>query len=77
MKIRILREVTLHYRLHADNMTRGVAPSDLELITVLKRSVERRKAAGREGVSLARWRDLDDVPPGSHGDGGRRTNGHA
>jgi glycosyltransferase involved in cell wall biosynthesis len=61
VKIRIMRETTLHYRIHAGNMTRGVGPSELELITVLKRSVERRKAAGREGVSLGRWRDLDDV----------------
>ncbi len=61
VRIRILPQVTLLYRIHPGNMTRGVAPSDLELITVLKRSVERRKAAGREGVSLGRWRDLDDV----------------
>ncbi len=65
VKIRILPQVTLRYRIHAGNMTRGVAPSELELITVLKRSVERRKAAGREGVSLGRWRDLDDTQPDS------------
>src|SRR4029077_9760786 len=63
VKIRILPQVTLLYRIHPGNMTRGVAPAELELITVLKRSVERRKVAGREGVSLPRWRDLDDVPP--------------
>jgi glycosyltransferase involved in cell wall biosynthesis len=63
VKIRILPQVTLLYRIHPGNMTRGVAPAELELITVLKRSVERRKAAGREGVSLGRWRDLDDVRP--------------
>jgi glycosyltransferase involved in cell wall biosynthesis len=64
VKIRIMREITLRYRIHAGNMTRGVAPSDLELITVLKRSVERRKAAGQEGISLGRWRDLDESADG-------------
>ncbi|MEX1008074.1 MAG: glycosyltransferase family A protein [Acidimicrobiia bacterium] len=62
-KIRILPDVTLYYRVHRSNMTRGKHASDFELTAVLKRSVDRRKAAGREGVSLEGWRDLDDVQP--------------
>jgi glycosyltransferase involved in cell wall biosynthesis len=61
MNIRILPDVTLRYRVHRSNMTRGKRASDFGLTAVLKRSVDRRKAAGREGVSLEQWRDLDDV----------------
>jgi glycosyltransferase involved in cell wall biosynthesis len=64
VNIRIVPETTLRYRLHDANMTRGRHVSEFELTSVLKRSVERRRAAGSDGVSLARWRDLDESDAG-------------
>jgi glycosyltransferase involved in cell wall biosynthesis len=64
VNIRIVPEVTLEYHLHHSNMTRGKHPSEFELTGVLKRSVERRRAAGNAGVSLPRWRDLDESSAG-------------
>jgi hypothetical protein len=59
----ILPDVTLVYRLHETNRTRdedGAMPG--YLLTVLKRSLDRRRAAGIEG-DLAPWRLWDAIEP--------------
>ncbi|HXY92324.1 MAG TPA: glycosyltransferase family A protein [Acidimicrobiia bacterium] len=61
VSIRILRDVTLYYRIHRGNMTRGVTFIDFQLMPVLKKSLDRRKAAGNAGVNFTLWRDLDDA----------------
>jgi len=63
LNIRIMPEVTLLYRIHGSNMTRGMRPEQFDLTLIMKRSLDRRRAAGLEGVSLPRWRDLDDAQP--------------
>jgi glycosyltransferase involved in cell wall biosynthesis len=68
LNIRISPQVTLIYRIHGSNMTRGMRPEQFDLTRIMKRSLERRRAAGREGESLPRWRDLDDVQPGGGSD---------
>ena len=59
----ILPEVTLIYRLHAANMTREMSLRTSRMLTVLKQSLDRRRAAGSSG-DLAPWRAFDDREPG-------------
>jgi glycosyltransferase involved in cell wall biosynthesis len=56
--IAVLGEVTLRYRLHAGNMTRGKSGRELALTSVLKRSLDRRRAAARKVDSLPHWSTL-------------------
>jgi glycosyltransferase involved in cell wall biosynthesis len=63
LRIRILDEVTLLYRLHGDNMTRGKAPDEMSLTRVIKMSLDRRKSAGRADVDLSDFREFDERPP--------------
>jgi glycosyltransferase involved in cell wall biosynthesis len=58
--IAVLGEVTLCYRLHAGNMTRGKSGRELALTSVLKRSLDRRRAAVRKADSLPHWSTLRD-----------------
>jgi glycosyltransferase involved in cell wall biosynthesis len=60
----ILEQTTLLYRLHETNMTRDKAAPQLELARILKRSLERRRAAkpGGEAESLRPWSDHDEAP---------------
>jgi glycosyltransferase involved in cell wall biosynthesis len=62
LRIRILDEVTLLYRLHGDNMTRGKLPSEMSLTRVIKMSLDRRRSAGRADVELGDWREFDERP---------------
>ena len=41
-----LDEVVLHYRLHGSSLTRGLDPVSKKLLLTLKRSLDRRRAAG-------------------------------
>ena len=59
VKIRILPEVTLLYRLHAGNMTRGVAPSGARAhhcAQAVGRAAQGRGARGRQPREMARSR---------------------
>jgi glycosyltransferase involved in cell wall biosynthesis len=60
--IAVIAEVTLRYRLHAGNMTRGKSGRELALTSVLKRSLDRRRAAARKADSLPLWSTLRDRP---------------
>jgi glycosyltransferase involved in cell wall biosynthesis len=63
LRIRILDEVTLLYRLHDANMTRGVDPVEMSLTRVIKMSLDRRRSAGRAGADLGDWREFDERSP--------------
>jgi glycosyltransferase involved in cell wall biosynthesis len=58
----ILRAVTLLYRLHATNMTRGRKADDFQLTEVLRRSILRRRQAGLP-ANLKPWSAYDDTDP--------------
>jgi glycosyltransferase involved in cell wall biosynthesis len=58
----ILRAVTLLYRLHATNMTRGRKADDLQLTEVFRRSILRRRQAGLP-ANLKPWSAYDDTDP--------------
>ena len=60
--IAVLAEVTLLYRLHAGNMTRGKSARELALARVLKRSLDRRRSTTRKADSLAHWSTLRERP---------------
>ncbi|MGA2329866.1 MAG: glycosyltransferase family A protein [Bryobacteraceae bacterium] len=58
----ILRAVTLLYRLHATNMTRGRKADDFQLTEVFRRSILRRRQAGLP-ANLKPWSAYDDTDP--------------
>jgi glycosyltransferase involved in cell wall biosynthesis len=59
LRIAILPEVTLVYRLHETNMTRGAKdPIATATLRALKQSLDRRRAAGISG-DLPAWREFD------------------
>jgi glycosyltransferase involved in cell wall biosynthesis len=60
VRIRILEDVTLEYRLHDANMTRARTVQQMSLTRVLKMSLERRRAAGLGEGDLPAWRGFDD-----------------
>ena len=49
--IKTIEAVTLYYRQHEQNMTRGKTPSELNVLKALKRSLDRRRE--RTGVAAA------------------------
>ncbi len=49
-----IERTTLHYRLHAGSLTRGLDPVNKNLMLVLKRSLDRRREAGRLPASSSR-----------------------
>jgi len=59
LRMVILRDVTLVYRLHDANTTRALTARSSRVAAVLKRSLDRRRAAGITG-ELPAWRALDD-----------------
>jgi len=59
LRMVIIPEVTLVYRLHATNMTREMSVGTSRMLTVLKQSLDRRRAAGLHG-DLTTWRSLDE-----------------
>jgi glycosyltransferase involved in cell wall biosynthesis len=61
LRLRILRPVTLIYRLHGDNMTRHRERADQYLPMALKRSIDRRRRLGADAnVPLDRWFSYDE-----------------
>lgn len=60
LKIVILREVTLLYRLHESNMTRELAARDLMLTRILHDSLVRRRKKSGTAQDLASWSSLDE-----------------
>jgi glycosyltransferase involved in cell wall biosynthesis len=60
LRMRVLDHVTLIYQLHDQNMTRGRKAVEMSLTTVLKRSLDRRRAAHGTAAELPAWRESDD-----------------
>lgn len=60
LRLVILDEVTLVYRLHGENMTRGKSLTDMLLVRALKMSLDRRRASGRAELDLSAWREFDE-----------------
>ena len=65
LRMRILEDVTLVYRLHQDNMTRAKGLQQMSLTRVLKMSIERRRALGLGDGDLPAWREFDDRTAGA------------
>jgi glycosyltransferase involved in cell wall biosynthesis len=58
----ILKDVTLHYRMHSDNMTRGRSNKEMHFLQVLKQSLDRRRSQGGGNVrNLASWFEFDEA----------------
>ncbi len=62
LRILILEDVTLHYRLHGSNLTRGVSPEGLALTEVIRRSLERRRARTGTAQELPAWSSFREKP---------------
>ena len=60
LKVVVMHEVTLLYRLHDSNMTRGATAEKLELAAVIRKSLERRRKAGGVAKELPTWSSFDD-----------------
>jgi glycosyltransferase involved in cell wall biosynthesis len=61
LRLRILRPVTLIYRLHGGNMTRNRERADQYLLIAFKRSMDRRRRLGADAkVPLDRWFSYDE-----------------
>jgi glycosyltransferase involved in cell wall biosynthesis len=62
ISIVIIEQVTLYYRLHEHNMTRNKNTTDLQLIRVLKKSLDRRRRQSNGLVQpLPRFSDFDEA----------------
>lgn len=57
----ILRDVTLHYRLHGANMTANRGGAELGIMQVLRRSLLRRRARGGEMREIPTWASLEEL----------------
>jgi glycosyltransferase involved in cell wall biosynthesis len=62
LRVAILPDVTLVYRRHATNMTLEMSVRTSGMLTVLKRSLDRRRAVGISG-DLPTWRTFDERRP--------------
>ena len=60
LRLKVTEDVTLHYRLHENNLTRGTDVHDLGYLSLVKRSLDRRRVAAREAVSLPHLFTLRD-----------------
>lgn len=56
----ILRDITLDYRIHARNMTAGRDGTELGIMTVLQRSLQRRRTRGM-AEPLTPWSALEEL----------------
>ena len=61
LRILIVGGITLHYRLHGSNMTRGATAQGLELIEVVRRSLQRRRIRGGSATELPPWSTFDET----------------
>ncbi|MFN7999124.1 MAG: glycosyltransferase family A protein [Bryobacteraceae bacterium] len=59
--ILIVGDITLHYRLHDSNMTRGATAQAFEFTEVLRRSLQRRRARGGPASELPAWSSFDET----------------
>ena len=58
----ILGDVTLHYQLHAGNMTRQMSPERMTMARVMARSLERRRRRGAgQSMTLKPWSYYDET----------------
>lgn len=58
----ILEQVTLHYRLHGNNMTQDKNAEGFQLTQVLKKSLDRRRRRSNGFIqSLPKNSDFDDI----------------
>jgi glycosyltransferase involved in cell wall biosynthesis len=58
----ILKEITLLYRLHGGNMTITKTTPDLQVLQVLKKSLDRRRLqTNGEARDLKRWSEFDEA----------------
>ncbi len=65
VRLAVMAQVTLLYRRHPGNMTRGRNHQGYQLVKVLKASLDRRRVqAGGHVQSLAMLADFDDARPG-------------
>ena len=62
VKMLVVKQTTLHYRLHDANMTRGRTQRELNTFRALKKSLDRRRASG-DVRPLPRWSDFDEAAP--------------
>jgi len=60
IKIAILPEITLIYRLHGSNLTRGMKLNQVGLLKVLKRSLDRRRLERGHAEPLPPWSAFDE-----------------
>jgi glycosyltransferase involved in cell wall biosynthesis len=58
LHIVILADVTLIYRLHGANLTRGVTARGLNVTEMIRKSLERRRRGGGAARELAPWSSL-------------------
>jgi glycosyltransferase involved in cell wall biosynthesis len=60
LPFKILEHITLYYRLHGQNMTRNKSAQDFQLLTVLKKSLDRRRRQNEGAVqALPRFLDFE------------------
>jgi glycosyltransferase involved in cell wall biosynthesis len=61
LRIAIMDEITLVYRMHAGNMTRDKGLADVSMARVLKKSIDRRRAAAGDARArpLPKWSGYD------------------
>jgi glycosyltransferase involved in cell wall biosynthesis len=64
LRVAIIPEITLVYRLHGTNTSRGSELRESQTLQALKKSLDRRRAAGIDG-DLAAWSSLDERVPDS------------
>jgi glycosyltransferase involved in cell wall biosynthesis len=60
LKIVVLAEVTLLYRLHESNMTRDAKARDFKLTAVIHKSLERRRRKSGTAAELPTWSSFDE-----------------
>lgn len=58
-----VEHVTIYYRRHATNMTVAPGHRSLGMAAMLKRSLDRRRAAGKGAASMAAWFERRPTPP--------------
>lgn len=61
LRILIVGGITLQYRLHGANMTRGATAQRLELTEVVRRSLQRRRARDGSAAELPPWSSFDET----------------
>ena len=63
--MRILRSITLLYRMHGRNLTQDRTTVRHQLMVLLQRSMERRRRRGTASIPLRPWLSYDEWAPGT------------